>query len=198
MAPKKKLVVEAAVLCFAEHGYEATSTRMISDKAGVAEATIFRHFNTKKALLMRIVEPVVKQLLMPAVEEEAGVLRIQAKGDFRSFIRAILLSRLAFADRYAPLVQIILQEYLVNEHLRQMLNKHAGPVLSKVSQESLGAFFDPEAKMFGSPEQMLRWIMSLFSGYYLNRTILSPGEWDDEAGIDAMLDLFMYGIGKKK
>ena len=121
MAPKKKLVVEAAVLCFAEHGYEATSTRMISDKAGVAEATIFRHFNTKKALLMRIVEPVVKQLLMPAVEEEAGVLRIQAKGDFRSFIRAILLSRLAFADRYAPLVQIILQEYLVNEHLRQML-----------------------------------------------------------------------------
>lgn len=198
MAPKKRLVVEAAILCFAEHGYDATSTRMIADRAGVAEATIFRHFNTKKALLMRIVEPVVKRLLIPAVEEEAGVFREQAKGDYRAFIRAIFLSRLAFADRYAPLIRIILQEYLVNEDLRQMLNAYAGGVLAKVSQEAFGDFFASGEIKDVPTDRLLRWKLSLFAGYYINRTILAPGDWDDEAEVDAMLDLIMYGIAKEK
>ena len=198
LAPKKKLVVEAAISCFAQHGFEATSTRMIADKAGVAEATIFRHFNTKKALLMRIVEPVVKRLLIPAVEEEAGQFREQAKGDYRAFIRAIFLSRLAFADRYAPLIRIILQEYLVNEDLRQMLNVYAGRVLSKVSQEAFSDFFASGEIKGCPPDRLLRWKLSLFAGYYINRTILAPGDWDDEAEVDAMLDLIMHGISNEK
>lgn len=193
MAPKKKLVVEAAVLSFAEHGYDATSTRMISDRAGVAEATIFRHFGTKKALLMRIAEPVVKRLLAPAASAEAAELQ-ERSADFRVFVRAIMLSRLAFADKYAPLVRIVLQEYMVNADMRAMLKKHIGGVLEKMSSEALRSFQTTGHIRDLPPKQLLQWSMSLLAGYYMNRTILAPGDWDDEAEVDAMLDFIWNGI----
>lgn len=193
MAPKKKLVVEAAVLCFAEHGFDATSTRMISDRAGVAEATIFRHFGTKKALLMRIAEPVVKRLLAPAASAEAAELQ-ERSADFRVFVRAIMLSRLAFADKYAPLVRIVLQEYMVNADLRAMLKNHVGGVLDKVADEAHRSFQSTGQIRDLPPKQLLQWSMSLLAGYYMNRSILAPGDWDDEAEVDAMLDFIWNGI----
>ena len=195
MPPKKKLLVEAAILCFAEHGYDGTSTRMIADHAGVAEATIFRHFGTKKALLMRIAEPVVQRLLAPAVQVAALDLQNQTRGDFRAFIRAIMLSRLTFADRYAPLVRIILQEYMVNEDLRAMLKAHAGKVLSDIALSSIETFQRSGQIREVPSDRLLRWSMSLLAGYYLNRSILAPGDWDDAAEVDAILDLILDGIG---
>lgn len=193
MSPKKRLVVISAVQCFAEHGYAATSTRMISDRAGVAEATIFRHFGTKKALMMRIAEPVVKRLLTPAASAQAVVFQ-EKSADFREFVRAIMLSRLAFADNYAPLVRIILQEYMVNTDLREMLKNHVGGVLEKMADEALRSFQTTGNMRDIPPKQLLQWCMSLLAGYYMKRTILAPGDWDDEAEVDAMLDLVWNGI----
>ncbi len=48
MTDKKRRIVEAAIHCFAENGYAATATNTIARRAGVAEGTIFRHFETKK------------------------------------------------------------------------------------------------------------------------------------------------------
>ena len=193
MSPKKRLVVISAVQCFAEHGYAATSTRMISDRAGVAEATIFRHFGTKKALMMRIAEPVVKRLLTPAASAQAVVFQ-EKSADFREFVRAIMLSRLAFADNYAPLVRIILQEYMVNTDLREMLKNHVGGVLEKMADEALRSFQTTGNMRDIPPKQLLQWCMSLLADYYMKRTILAPGDWDDEAEVDAMLDLVWNGI----
>src|SRR5699024_9455883 len=43
---------QAAVELFTEHGYEATGTAQIAQRAGVSEMTLFRHFPTKEALLL--------------------------------------------------------------------------------------------------------------------------------------------------
>jgi len=37
---------------FAEHGYDATVTAEIAERAGVSEMTLFRHFPTKESLLL--------------------------------------------------------------------------------------------------------------------------------------------------
>ena len=63
LPPKKRAVVEAALLSFAEHGFDASSTRMIAQRAGVAEGTIFRHFDSKSDLLLRLVRPVSRHLI---------------------------------------------------------------------------------------------------------------------------------------
>lgn len=49
-AQTRALVLEAAAALFAEQGYEATTTRAVAERAGVAAGTVFAHFADKAAL----------------------------------------------------------------------------------------------------------------------------------------------------
>jgi AcrR family transcriptional regulator len=54
-----RLLLDAARKAFAERGYSGTSTREISEAAGVHEALLFRHFGTKAELFDRaVLEPI--------------------------------------------------------------------------------------------------------------------------------------------
>ena len=67
---KQLKILEAAVEMFAEKGYAATSTSEIAKKAGVAEGTIFRHYKTKKDLLLAIVTPTLFHSVAPFLAKE--------------------------------------------------------------------------------------------------------------------------------
>lgn len=43
---------QSALELFTEHGYEATGTAQVAERAGVSEMTLFRHFPTKEALIV--------------------------------------------------------------------------------------------------------------------------------------------------
>jgi AcrR family transcriptional regulator len=50
MDPKHR-ILEAAALLYAQHGFRGATTRLIAEKAGVNEVTIFRTFGSKEALI---------------------------------------------------------------------------------------------------------------------------------------------------
>ena len=43
-------ILEAALQCFADLGYEGTRTRHIAERAGVAESALYRHYASKEAI----------------------------------------------------------------------------------------------------------------------------------------------------
>ena len=49
-------LIDAANAVFAEHGYDASTTREIAERAGCAEGLIHRYFNGKRGLLLAILE----------------------------------------------------------------------------------------------------------------------------------------------
>ncbi|WP_158085938.1 TetR/AcrR family transcriptional regulator [Mycobacterium arosiense] len=51
----RELILAAAHDVFCEQGYARATTRMIADRAGVAEALLFRQFGTKAALFNEVV-----------------------------------------------------------------------------------------------------------------------------------------------
>jgi AcrR family transcriptional regulator len=51
---KRPAIVEAATSLFAERGIDATGIRDIADAAGVREASIYRHFESKEELALKI------------------------------------------------------------------------------------------------------------------------------------------------
>lgn len=65
MTPKQIEIVRAAIELISEKGYYNTSTSEIAKRAGVAEGTIFRHYRTKKDLLVAIVTLVITNFSAP-------------------------------------------------------------------------------------------------------------------------------------
>jgi AcrR family transcriptional regulator len=53
---RKELIVDTATRLFADKGFKETSVAEIATESGVAEGTIFYHFDTKEALLLHILE----------------------------------------------------------------------------------------------------------------------------------------------
>ena len=59
----RELLLEAAEEMFSSHGFDYSSTKRIAERAGVAEALLFRHFGSKAQLFRdAIVEPMVSVL----------------------------------------------------------------------------------------------------------------------------------------
>ena len=55
-AERQRALAEAATAVFAEHGYDAATTREIAERAGCSEGLIHRYFNGKRGLLLWILE----------------------------------------------------------------------------------------------------------------------------------------------
>ncbi len=55
-AQRQRALAEAATAVFAEHGYDAATTREIAERAGCSEGLIHRYFNGKRGLLLWILE----------------------------------------------------------------------------------------------------------------------------------------------
>jgi AcrR family transcriptional regulator len=70
----QKKIIEAALDAFAERGFHGTATKEIALRAGVAEATIFKYFPSKKGLLISVLEPAMEHLLAPAMARSMGPL----------------------------------------------------------------------------------------------------------------------------
>ena len=49
-------IFTAALALFAEHGYKATTTKAIAEKAGVNEVTLFRKYSNKENLFMELIK----------------------------------------------------------------------------------------------------------------------------------------------
>jgi AcrR family transcriptional regulator len=53
---RQRALVEAATAVFAEHGYDAATTREVAERAGCSEGLIHRYFGSKRGLLHAVME----------------------------------------------------------------------------------------------------------------------------------------------
>jgi AcrR family transcriptional regulator len=53
---RRRLIEQAAAQLFAEHGYEMTTVEHISAAAGVSKPMLYRHFESKRDLCMKLME----------------------------------------------------------------------------------------------------------------------------------------------
>lgn len=66
-------ILNAASRLFAQHDFNATSTKKIASKAGVSEGTLFHYFNTKNELLSAILAKMYADLTLTTNEGIQGL-----------------------------------------------------------------------------------------------------------------------------
>ena len=59
---RRRQLLDVALSLFANKGFEGTTTREIASAAGVTEAVIFRHFTSKQALYMAVLDSKVQAI----------------------------------------------------------------------------------------------------------------------------------------
>lgn len=198
MTDKQIKIVQAAVEIFSEKGYSATSTSEIAQKAGVAEGTIFRHYKTKKDLLLSIVAPMMSKLMAPFVLRDFQKVLDAEYGNFEEFLRAIIVNRAAFVKKHIPVLKVVIQEIPFHAELReQFVDKVAKQVFERFAR--VVTLFQDKGQIVQAPTyQVIRFTASVLVGLVLTRYLLLPDlDWDDEKEIDATIRFIMHGLSPR-
>lgn len=199
MTDKQIKIIQAAVEIFAEKGYSATSTNEIAQKAGVAEGTIFRHYKTKKELLISIVVPMMSRLVAPFVMRDFHKVLDSPYERFDDFLRAVMRNRLAFAQKNAPILKIMLHEIPFHSELqgrfKELLLEHVASRIERVVTHFQGKGEVVEMPPF----TLMRMAASVIIGYVLTRVFIMPETaWDDDAEIERVVEFIMHGVTPRK
>ena len=192
---KQEKILAAAITLFAEKGYSNTSTAEIAKMAEVAEGTIFKHYGTKKNLLMSLLVPFIKDFL-PVMADEL-VEELMGEGtSFEDFLKNLLKNRTAFFLENREIFQIFIKELIYKEELKNELLpciiKNGSSRLIKVieSFQKRGELVD------GTPEFILKTLGTMISGFFISRFVLLNRHSISDEEIDEITFSILNGVGK--
>ncbi|MEI4771243.1 TetR/AcrR family transcriptional regulator [Psychrobacillus sp. FJAT-51614] len=198
LTDKQKKILLAAIDTFSEKGYAATSTSEIAKKAGVAEGTIFRHYKTKKELLVSIVTPLISKVFGPFIVKDFHKVLDQPFENAEDFLRATIENRREVFKKLLPVIKIIMQEIPFQPELREQFVEQ---VAKKTYERILVVIQDYQDKgqiIDMPPASVARLAVSSIFGYLISRYIFFPeSEWDDEIETERTVHFILHGIGKK-
>lgn len=196
LTEKQKKIIVSAIESFAEKGYSATSTSEIAKKAGVAEGTIFRHYKTKKDLLLAIVAPVMAKFVAPFIIKDLNKVLDQEFEHLEDFLTAILENRRDFLVKNLPIVKILLQEIPFHPELKDLFKDH---IALKVYErfEKIVEHYKANGQIIDIPAySVFRLSLSTIFGYLIARYMILPeADWDDEAEMERTVQFILHGLG---
>jgi AcrR family transcriptional regulator len=123
-------LIEAATAVFAEHGYDAATTREVGERAGCSEGLIHRYFSGKRGLLLAVMESKGResvQAFRPALPdretvheeiEQTLLWNLTDLWERRDFMRVSVSQ--AVID---PEVGRQVRDRIHHEHVRQVMEK---------------------------------------------------------------------------
>lgn len=197
LTDKQRKILVAATEMFAEKGFAATSTNEIAKKAGVAEGTIFRHYKTKKDLLLSIVTPMMVKMLGPIIIKDLNKVLDKDFEQFEDFVRAMIKNRQEFLEKNLKVVQIILQEIPFHSELREQFIEHIGKkVVNRFIQ--IIEHYQSKGQIVQLPATtVIRLAASTIMGYFAAKYVIGV-KWNDEEEINQMINFLKKGLAPEE
>ncbi|MBB6445504.1 TetR/AcrR family transcriptional regulator [Bacillus benzoevorans] len=197
LTEKQKKILAAAIESFSEKGYAATSTNAIAKKAGVAEGTIFRHYKTKKELLLSITAPMMAKMIAPFVIMDINKVLEHDYDHLEDFLRAMVKNRMEFIKKNAAMVKILLQEIPFHPDLREQFIENIGKKVFGRFVELVKYYQDKGDIIDMEPSSVVRLIAASLIGYVGAHQLMSgsPG-WNSEKELENSIHYIMHGLKK--
>jgi AcrR family transcriptional regulator len=178
-------IVAAARELFERNGTRGTTTRVVAERAGVNEATLFRHFGSKRALLDAMREEAC------GVEQFRSILAALPGIDFASDVRAIAYHAVEHMIAKRAMMCVSLFE--------DAAGTDDSPEFRGPSQilVDLAAYFTAQARagqpLRGDPAFIARYFMGILFSYVVGRKLWESAT-PDRATLDAIVDVFLNGV----
>lgn len=176
-------ILAAARELFERNGTRGTTTREVAERAGVNEATLFRHFGSKRALLDAMRERAC------GVEEFRAVLSGLSGDDLQADLRMLASHVVEHMMGKRAMMCVSLAEDAAGT---DDAPEWRGPSQIK---DDLGTYFAQKVaagRMRGEPRFLARYFLGILFSYVVGRKL-----WDNPvpqpATLDAVVDVFLNG-----
>jgi AcrR family transcriptional regulator len=200
LTPRQQELLEAALRVMSRKGFDAARTREIAREAGVSEATLFKHFPTKRHLLLALVQPFMREVVQPVLLASVkDLVQAQQGRPIDETLRKIALDRFRLVRARLPLISTLCMEAVRRPEMMEVVRS---AVISQIS-DVLGSIYEAarergEVRDVGG-RRFVRGYMSLLIGYLFFSGFFPEelGEESDGAAIDGIVELFLKGVGKE-
>ncbi|QKH04687.1 TetR/AcrR family transcriptional regulator (plasmid) [Bacillus cereus] len=195
----RKRLLDAARDIFSEKGYDASTVRAISDRAGVREITLFRHFESKERLFSEVITENLKKLSPEQILPEYYCAKLS--GDLRETLHLLAKNYLSFCRENIPIMRIGMREASQNDEFASFISE-----IPRKLEEHLVSYLnllykDGKIQITDTVRMAKMFYGILFSHIYENYLFNSGKEGnveEDEEVIIACVNLFVTGISAGK
>jgi AcrR family transcriptional regulator len=195
MTEKQKRILAAAIEIFADKGYAATSTSEIAKKAEVAEGTIFRHYKTKKDLLLSISASLMSKLIAPVLVKDLNEIMQRDYCSFQEFLKVMIINRREFAKDHKELIKVLIQEVPFHPELQEQFKKTIALTFLDEFFKVIESFKEKGEIINISTKSVARLIATPTLGYILMKYVLDIlGETDENYDVDELIEFIMHGL----
>ncbi|MBU8878511.1 TetR/AcrR family transcriptional regulator [Bacillus sp. FJAT-29790] len=196
MTEKQLSIISAAIEIFSEKGFASTSTSEIAQKANVAEGTIFRHYKTKKDLLLTIPDYVSKLPVSKNLLKDINTIIRDPDAKFEDLLHVIIQNRKNFATANMTLIKVLFQELPFHPELRVKLLSLLVPIMKNFA-EAIDVFKERGQIIDLPTSTIVNLIISSMMGYIFTHYVIPfEQDWDHEKEIEQFIRYIMNGIGK--
>ncbi|WP_432775158.1 helix-turn-helix domain-containing protein [Brevibacillus gelatini] len=200
MTEKQRNILRASVKLFAEKGFHASSTSEIAKEAGVAEGTIFRHYKSKKDILLAVVAPVLVKFAAPFILKDVReIFKERAQKPFGEIVTELYRNRLNLVIANEKHIRILLQEAFFHDEIREALISTVFEDAKVMAQKLIEAKVDAGELRPLPSQAVFRAVLSAMIGLVLFRQVLDKDDYaaySDEEQIAMTVDILLNGIAK--
>lgn len=201
MTEKQRNILKASIKLFADKGFHATSTSEIAKEANVAEGTIFRHYKSKKDILIACVAPLIIKFAAPLILKDVKrIFSLSEEKPFEELVKSLIRNRLELVESNINHARILIQEVFFHEEIREAMFRvvlvQGKQIVTQVVERKIEL---GEIRPF-PPDVIFRTVFSQIIGIVIHRYIMDPDlftEQGTEEQIEMAADIIMNGLRAK-
>ena len=186
----KKRILQAAQRLFARSGYDATTTRDLAAAAGVAEGTLFRHFDNKKAILVEVATEGWVEILTDLLTE------LSEMGSYKA-VAQVMRRRMLNIRENSDMMRVCFLEAQFHPDLRDRIQLEVIGKMSDVAEAFFETAMEKGVYRKMNPKIVAQVFLGMFAvaGFSQN-TIMEPNASPQQMQemAEGLADIFLNGV----
>ncbi|MBD0344382.1 MAG: TetR/AcrR family transcriptional regulator [Coleofasciculus sp. Co-bin14] len=187
-------ILQAAQHLFASRGYDGTTTRDLASAASVAEGTLFRHFENKKAILIEVATQGWVEILTDLLTE------LSEMGSYKA-VAQVMRRRMMRMHENADMMKVCFMEAQFHPELRDRIQSEVIEKMTDVAEAFFQTAMDKGIYRPTNPKIVAKVFLGMFAvAGFSNDTIMEPGASPKQMQemAEGIADIFLNGVLAKE
>ena len=183
-------ILQAALQLFAKRGYEGTTTKDLAKSAGVAEGTLFRHFHSKKAILIEVATAGWVDILTDLLTE------LSEMGNYKA-VSQVMRRRMLNMRQNSNLMRVCFIEAQYHPELRESIQAEVITKMTDVAEAFFETAMEKGIYRRMNPKIVAKVFLGIFAiAGFSEETIMNPDASPKamQEMAEGISDIFLRGV----